>query len=308
MEKEKIEYICNKLEEKINKNNIYINEPMKKHTSFKVGGTADIFIKIHNEEELKEVLTVAKKENVPFFVMGNGSNILVKDNGIRGIVAKIEIDEIKFDKQDEYYNMKVGAGVRLMTLAQQLLKEEIEGFEFASGIPGSIGGAIMMNAGAYGGEMKDIVLETRYMDDEGNIHTIQNDDHQFEYRNSIFSKKKWVILDTTLKLKRGNKEEIKAKMEEYAAKRKEKQPLNFPSAGSTFKRVDGYITAKLIDDCGLKGYSVGDAEVSNLHAGFIINKGNATAEDILRLIEHVKEKVYEKFKIEIELEIEVVGE
>ena len=308
MEKEKVEYICNKLQEKIDKNNIYINEPMKKHTSFKVGGTADIFLKIHNEDELKEVLTVAKKVDVPFFVMGNGSNLLVKDNGIRGIVAKIELDEIKFKEHDEYYYVKVAAGVKLMSLAQKLLKKEIEGFEFASGIPGTIGGAIRMNAGAYGGEMKDIVLKTRYMDSKGNIYTIQNADHQFEYRNSIFSKKNWVILDTTFKLKKGNKEEIKAKMEEYAAKRKEKQPLNFPSAGSTFKRGDGYITAKLIDECGLKGYNIGDAEVSSMHAGFIINKGNATAEDILRLIEHVKEKVHEKFKIEIELEIQVVGE
>lgn len=308
MDKEKKEYICNKLYEMIDKNNIYINEQMKKHTSFKVGGNADIFIKIHDEKELKKVLKIIKEEKLPFFVMGNGSNLLVKDSGIRGIVLKIELNKIEIDKKEEYYNINVGAGIKLIALAQKLLKEEIEGFEFASGIPGTIGGAIRMNAGAYGGEIKDVVSETRYMDEDGNIYTLQNDEHQFEYRNSIFSKKRWVILDTTLKLKGGNREEIKSKMEEYAASRREKQPLKYPSAGSTFKRGDGYITAKLIDECGLKGYSIGDAEVSNLHAGFIINKGDATAEDILNLIEYVKEKVYEKFKIEIKLEIQVVGE
>ncbi len=308
MNKEKTNYLCQKLKKIVNAEHIYINEPMKKHTSFKVGGPADVFVKIKNEEELKEVLKIIKNESVPYFVIGNGSNLLVKDKGIRGIVLKIELDDIEIKKDNEEYIVKVGAGVKLMTLAKKLLNAEIEGFEFASGIPGTMGGAIRMNAGAYGGEIKDIVLETRYMDDEGNIHTLENDEHQFEYRNSIFSKESWIILNTTLKLKRGNKEEIKSKMDDYAANRKEKQPINFPSAGSTFKRGDGYITAKLIDECGLKGYRVGDAEVSSMHAGFVINKNNATAEDVLKLIKYIKEEVYEKFNIDINLEVQVIGE
>ena len=165
-----------------------------------------------------------------------------------------------------------------------------------------------MNAGAYGGEMKDIVVETKYMDEDGNLHTINNDEHEFEYRNSVFSKRDWIIIETTLKLVHGNKEDIKSKMDEYAISRREKQPLNYPSAGSTFKRGEGYITAKLIDECGLKGYSIGDAEVSSIHAGFVINKKDATAEDVLTLIKHIKEKVYEKFNIDINLEVQVIGE
>lgn len=241
-------------------------------------------------------------------MIGNGSNLLVKDKGIRGIVLKIEFDKIEIIKKEEDCIVRVGAGVKLGMLAQKLLKEEITGFEFASGIPGSIGGAIRMNAGAYGGEMKDIVLETTYMDETGNIHTIKEKEHEFEYRNSIFSKRSWIILESVLKLKNGNKEDIKKQMEQYAKQRKEKQPINFPSAGSTFKRGDGFITAKLIDECGLKGYHIGDAQVSELHAGFIINRKEATAEEILQLIEYVKKTVYEKFQLEIQLEIQVVGE
>lgn len=241
-------------------------------------------------------------------IIGNGSNLLVKDKGIRGVVLKVEFDKIEIIKKEEDCMVRVGAGVKLGLLAQRLLKEEITGFEFASGIPGTIGGAIRMNAGAYGGEMKDIVLETTYMDETGNIYTIKEKEHEFEYRNSIFSKRSWIILESVLKLKNGSKEDIKKQMEQYAKQRKEKQPINFPSAGSTFKRGDVFITAKLIDECGLKGYHIGDAQVSELHAGFIINRKEATAEEILQLIEYVKKTVYEKFQIEIQLEIQVVGE
>lgn len=241
-------------------------------------------------------------------IIGNGSNLLVKDKGIRGVVLKVEFDKIEIIKKEEDCMVRVGAGVKLGLLAQRLLKEEITGFEFASGIPGTIGGAIRMNAGAYGGEMKDIVLETTYMDETGNIYTIKEKEHEFEYRNSIFSKRSWIILESVLKLKNGSKEDIKKQMEQYAKQRKEKQPINFPSAGSTFKRGDGFITAKLIDECGLKGYHIGDAQVSELHAGFIINRKEATAEEILQLIEYVKKTVYEKFQVEIQLEIQVVGE
>lgn len=189
-----------------------------------------------------------------------------------------------------------------------LLKEEIEGFEFASGIPGTIGGAIRMNAGAHGKEFKDIVVETTYIDYNGNLHTISNNEHMFSYRHSRFFEDKNIIISSKIKLKYGNKQIIKAKMQEYLNYRKEKQPYSMPSAGSTFKRGDDFITAKLIDDCGLKGFSIGDAEVSSKHAGFIVNKGKATAEDVLKLVEYVKKIVYEKTSKNIELEIEVIGD
>ena len=190
----------------------------------------------------------------------------------------------------------------------KLLQEEIEGFEFASGIPGTIGGAIKMNAGAYGKEMKDIVLETTYMDRDGNIHNINNSKHNFEYRKSFFSNNDYIILETIFTLSYGIKEQIKEKMNQYMESRVEKQPIEFPSAGSTFKRGKDFITAKLIDECKLKGFRIGDAEVSKKHAGFIINLGNAKAKDVLELIEIVKNKVYEKTNKKIELEIQVIGE
>ncbi len=176
------------------------------------------------------------------------------------------------------------------------------------GIPGTIGGAVKMNAGAHGIEMKDIVLKTTYMDYNGDINTISNTEQEFTYRKSIFSKNKWIILNAQLELKHGKKEEIEEKMSEYANYRKQKQPITYPSAGSTFKRGENFITAKLIDECGLKGYSIGGAKVSDIHAGFIINTGNATAKDVLQLVEYIKEEVYKKFKKKIELEIEIVGE
>ena len=326
MDKKKIVEI---LTEEFSKDQIFIEEPMKKHTSFKIGGKADILVKIKKIEELKYIIKIAKKYNIYLTVIGNGSNILVKDRGIRGIVIKLEMNDITIQNNI----VTVGAGVKLGELAQRLLKEEITGFEFASGIPGTIGGAVKMNAGAYGSEMKDIILETKCLDLEQYEKTIErtniddieiiqekeitktpeilildNEHQKFSYRHSIFMEKRYIILETKLILKKGNKEDIKSKMEEYLASRKEKQPISMPSAGSTFKRGTDYITAKLIDECGLKGYRIGDAEVSKLHAGFIVNKGNATAEDVIRLIEYVQKTVYEKTGKKIELEIEILGE
>lgn len=308
---------------------VFIDELMKKHTSFKIGGTADIFVRVKTIKELKHVIKIAKKENIYLTIIGNGSNVLVKDNGIRGIVVKLDLDYISINNNV----VTVGAGVKLGELAQKLLKEQITGFEFAAGIPGTIGGAVRMNAGAYGGEMKDIIIETKCLDLEeyerkiekiniDDIEIIQKDEitktpeilvldnkhHEFSYRHSIFMQRKYIILETKLKLHKGNYEEIKAKMDEHMNSRKEKQPINMPSAGSTFKRGTDYITAQLIDECGLKGYSIGDAQVSEKHAGFIINKGNATAEDVINLIGHVQKIVYEKTGKHIELEIEIIGE
>ena len=287
---------------------IKIDEDMSKHTSFKIGGPADIFIKATELDDVKNTIKVVTTNNIPLYVLGNGSNILVKDKGIRGITLKIELKEFNMEHKNEDVFVKVGSGVQLGFLAHKLLNESIEGFEEFAGIPGTIGGAIRMNAGAHGKEMKDIVLETKYIDLNGNIKTITNAEHQFEYRNSLFSKEKYIILETTLKLKKGIKVNIENKMKEYTTYRKEKQPIEFPSAGSTFKRGEDFITAKLIDECGLKGYKIGGAEISNKHAGFVINTGNATADDVIKLTEYVKQKVYEKFKKKINLEIEIIGE
>ena len=240
----------------------------------------------------------------------NGSNILVKDNGIRGIVIKLDFNKVKIDKIDnKHVKVTAEAGATLGLIAQKLLKENISGFEFASGIPGTIGGAIRMNAGAYGEEFKNIVTKTKCLDEYGNIHILKNEEQRFSYRHSIFVEEKLIILETELLLNlHDGPEEINKKMTEYFQSRKAKQPLNYPSAGSTFKRGDDFITAKLIDECGLKGFSIGGAQISEVHAGFIINKGGATAKDVLKLVEYVKSKVYDKFGKKIELEIEVLGE
>lgn len=305
------------------------NEPMSKHTSFKIGGKADFFITIKNEEALKKTLAIAQKQKLPVTVIGNGSNLLVRDGGIRGIVIKIELDEIEIKKENSITIEEVeqraenkanvepkegkvvctlGAGVKNGYLAQKLLKEGIAGFEFAAAIPGTIGGAVYMNAGAYGGEMKDIVQEVTYLDNKNNFCTISNEECQFEYRKSVFEQKDVIITKVKLELAYGQKEEIKQKMDEYAKSRKEKQPIQKPSAGSTFKRGEDFITAKLIDECGLKGYHIGEAEVSNIHAGFIVNNGEATARDVISLIEYVQKTVLEKTGKQIKPEVKIIGE
>lgn len=305
MNKEEIYKYC---VDKLKLSSVKIDEPMFKHTSFKIGGNSDIFITANSVEEIKAVLKFVKENNITLTLVGNGSNLLVKDNGIRGITLKINLRDIEIEKQLDKVYVTVGGGVQLGLLAQKLLKNSIGGFEFASGIPGTIGGAIRMNAGAYGGEFKDIVVETKCLDFEGNEVVLSNEEQSFQYRRSIFFEKKLIIIESKLALHTAASSEIEAKMNEYAESRKEKQPINMPSAGSTFKRGNDFITAKLIDECGLKGFSVGGAKVSEVHAGFIVNTGNATAEDVLRLVEIVKEKVLEKFDKKIELEIEVIGE
>lgn len=324
--------VCQELTKVIPTTRIYMNEPMKKYTSFKVGGNADVLVKIKDIKELMHALNTANRYNEMVTVIGNGSNILVKDNGIRGIVIKIEFDKINIDKQKDFALVTAGAGVKLARLALELLSNGITGFEFAAGIPGTIGGAVKMNAGAYGGEMKGIVINTKCLElkkenrgarisniedieiteppesiDESNIVVLENSEQNFRYRDSVFSNKKYIILETKLKLSYGNKEEIQTKMNEYNNSRKEKQP-DLPSAGSTFKRGEDYITAKLIDECGLKGYKIGGAQVSEKHAGFIVNTGNATAQDIIELINYVKKVVHEKTGKNIELEVEILGE
>ena len=285
---------------------IIYNEPMKKHTSFKIGGNADLFVSVKTEEELKQILNYAKQKQIPVTIIGNGSNLLVSDDGVRGIVIKIDIQYFNVQNKEDEVEVIVGSGNKMMSLALQLKNQEISGFEQLSGIPGTIGGAVYMNAGAYGKEMKDIVISTKCMNMDGKVFELSNKEQQFEYRSSIFSKNKYIILETKFKLQRGKKEDIEEQMNEYLNQRKAKQPLEYPSAGSTFKRQEGIITAKLIDECGLKGHKIGGAMVSKKHAGFIVNTGNATAKDVLELIKYVKDKVFEKFNVRIEEEIRVL--
>ena len=296
------------LQEIVKRDNVLKNEPMSKHTSLKIGGIADYFIKVKSVDELKNILELTNRNKIKTTIVGNGTNLLVKDAGIRGVVIKLELNEFKIKKTANEILITVGSGMTLAALAAIALKEEISGLEFLAGIPGTIGGAIRMNAGAYGSEMKDIVVKTRYMTYDGKIKTLDLDEHEFMYRNSIFSKLNVFIIDTTIRVKKGNKEEIESKMNEYSMSRKRSQPLEYPNAGSTFKRKEGIITAKLIDECGLKGFNVGDAEVSTKHAGFIVNKGKATAKDFLELVEYIKKEIKNKTGLDIELEILVIGE
>lgn len=289
------------LEEILGRENIKYNEPMSKHTTFKVGGPADIFAVVDTKEKIEKIL----KLNKQITVIGNGSNILVKDSGIRGIVLKYTAKDYRINEN----LVTASSGITNAVLAQILLEQELSGFEFAAGIPGTLGGALVMNAGAYGSEMKDVVISAEYIDLNTNkIKNAKVEDLCLDYRKSIFSNLQCIILDATLKLEKSSKEKIQAKMQEYKEKRRESQPLQIPNAGSSFKRGDGFITAKLIDEAGLKGYSIGGAEVSNKHAGFIVNKGDATAKDIIELIEYIKATVYEKFDKKIEPEIKIIGE
>lgn len=295
------------LEKVIPKENIKYNEPMSKHTTFKTGGNVDYYINGKTGEQIRDVQRIAIKNNIPLYIIGNGSNLLVRDNGIKGIVLKVGINTLKIDeKSNDEIEVTVGAGIKVIELGIKLKQQGITGFEELSGIPGTIGGANRMNAGALGKEMKDIIISTKCIDESGNIVILSKEEQKLEYRKSIFKTNKYIILEVNLKLKKGKKEEIEEKMKYYETQRKEKQPLEYPSAGSTFKRGEGYVTAQLIDECGLKGYSIGGAQISEKHAGFIINTGNATSEDILELIKYTKKKVFEKFKIEIAEEIEII--
>lgn len=301
--KEKIE----KSKMSISKEKILYNEPMEKHTTFKIGGPAECFIKIDNLKDLQEILKFASQNQIQVTILGNGSNLLVLDEGIQGLVLQIKLENIEMNEQEEKIEVTVGAGTKMGKLAHILLQNQISGFEELSGIPGTVGGAVYMNAGAHGKEMKDIVKNVVCVDYQGNEKKFTSQEVNFQYRNSCFKEKNYIITEVTLELQKGNSEEIKEKMEQYASYRREKQPIEYPSAGSTFKRGSNFITAQLIDQAGLKGYSVGGAEVSTKHSGFVINKGGATAKDVLQLVEYVKEEVKRKFDKEIELEIEVIG-
>ncbi|MCT4507288.1 MAG: UDP-N-acetylmuramate dehydrogenase [Tepidibacter sp.] len=286
--------------------NILVDEPMKNHTSFKIGGPADFLVTPTDEKQLRDIIKYIKQENIPYFLMGNGSNLLVKDGGIRGIVVKIAKNYNKFEINENI--IKAQSGILLSTLAKHISKNCYKGFEFASGIPGTLGGAIAMNAGAYGGEMKDVVSSVKVLNKKGEIVEISNEDMEFGYRTSLVTKENLIVLEVTLSLEKGNYEDIKNILDDLTVKRTTKQPLNVPSAGSTFKRPEGYYAGKLIEDSGLKGVKLKGAQVSNKHSGFVINAGGATARDIIELIEFIKKTVYDKFKVELNEEVKIVGE
>jgi UDP-N-acetylmuramate dehydrogenase len=294
------------LTSKINPKNIFKKEMMKNHTSFKIGGPADILVMPKSTEEIKHAVETCRKNNINYFIIGNGSNLLVRDKGIRGVVIKIADNFC--DVKVEGTKVKAQAGVLLSRLSKTIMNESLEGFEFASGIPGTLGGAITMNAGAYGGEMKDIVLGCSVIDDKGNTIYLKKQELDFGYRKSIVQEKGYIILEVDMKFKKGDFEKIKSITDDLTKKRTTKQPLHLPSAGSTFKRPDGYYAGKLIEDAGLKGVRVGDAMVSDLHSGFIVNVGNATADDVFNLIKLVQKVVKDKFDVELETEVKIIGE
>lgn len=295
--------ILTKLIEIIPSLDAVIDEPMCNHTSFKIGGPADIFISPRTEEELLSSIAFLKENEIPYEVIGNGSNLLVSDAGIRGCVISLGKNFSSLSCIDD--TIYSSSGTLLSRIASTAYENSLTGFEFASGIPGSLGGAIVMNAGAYGGEMKDVVVTTKYIDTDGSIKKCTRTEHEFLYRKSRFGNGE-IILSSSLKLKKGNKNEIKETMNDLAKRRKEKQPLEYPSAGSTFKRPEGYFAAKLIDDVGLRGCTIGGAMVSDKHCGFVINKANATFDDVTRLIFHIQSVVYEKFGVSLEPEVKII--
>jgi len=296
--------ISNHLKEKLPGLKVCCDEPMRLHTSFKIGGNADVFVMPSSVGEIVSTVSLMKSCSVPVTVIGNGSNILVSDEGIEGVVVCIGKEFADVDCKENI--ITASAGALLSRIANVALENSLAGFEFASGIPGSLGGAIVMNAGAYDGEMKDVVVSTTYMTSEGELKECVGDEHLFGYRKSCF-KQGDIILSSTLQLTKGSSEDIRAKMRDLNNRRKSKQPLEYPSAGSAFKRPEGYFAAKLIDDAGLKGYRVGDAAVSEKHCGFIVNLGNATAADVRGVIAHVQQTVLRKYAVELEPEIRMLG-
>lgn len=295
-----------KLEEIVGKDKVKYNEKMSKYTTMRVGGPCDCIVFPDEISKIKEVIDFCKNENITFFVIGNGSNLLVKDEGIHGVVIKLGHRFSKIELDGEY--ILAYAGATMPALSQLAKKNSLKGLEFACGIPGTIGGGVKMNAGAYGSQISDILYEVTYMDEKEEIKTIKNKDCSFGYRKSIFTiNPNYVILSAKFKLERGNIDEIENKMKENSLARKAKQPLEYPNFGSVFKRPEGYFVGKLVDDAGLRGYKIGGAQVSTKHTGFIVNVDNATCKDVLDLIGYVQTAVYNKFNVKLTPEVIIIG-
>ncbi len=294
-----------KLTERIEKERIRTQEPMKMHTTFRVGGPADYFVMPETPEEVQQVIGLCREEKMPYYVIGNGSNLLVSDEGYRGVILQIYRTMSRIEAEGT--RIRAQAGALLSAIAAKAYENSLTGFEFAAGIPGTIGGASVMNAGAYGGEMKDVIRSVTALDQEGQIRKIDRENLKMGYRTSIIAKEGYITLEAEIELSDGNPEEIKALMDDLRTRRVTKQPLEYPSAGSTFKRPEGYFAGKLIQDTGLAGFQVGGAQVSEKHCGFVINKDNATASDINYLMKQVSEKVKEKFGVTLEPEVKRLG-
>jgi len=297
-----------KISEMLGSEKILIDEPMSRHTSFKVGGLADVVVLPSSAEEILQTVNLCKKESVPFTVIGNGSNILVSDKGIRGVVIKIgkNFSKISICEDNILYAQ---SGASLAMVASVALNNNLAGFEFASGIPGTVGGAMLMNAGAYGGEFKNVAVAGEFLKYNGEIVKIEGDDQGFGYRTSAYQSMDGIVIGAWFKLNKvSSPDGIKSLMAELNKRRKDKQPLEYGSAGSTFKRPEGMFAGKLIEDCGLKGYTVGKAAVSEKHAGFVINYGGASCEDVLSVMRHVRKTVFDRFGVMLEPEVKLVGE
>lgn len=284
--------------------NVYTNESMKKHTTFRIGGNADYFLIPENTSELQSAIKICRANNIPYFILGNGSNILVSDKGIEGAVISMEKLNTIEVYEDTIYAQ---AGAKLSKTASIAAENSLSGFETLSGIPGTVGGAVFMNAGAYGGEIKDVALEVYAIDENGNEKTFSNSECNFGYRSSVFSSGEYIITGAKFRLRTKDKDEITAQMRDYAERRRDRQPLSFPSAGSTFKRPEGYFAGKLIQDSGLRGFAIGGAAVSEKHCGFVVNTGNATCSDVVNLIDYIKKCVYEKFGVMLHEEVRIIG-
>ncbi|MDY5807550.1 MAG: UDP-N-acetylmuramate dehydrogenase [Lachnospira sp.] len=287
------------------KDNVRINEPMKNHTTFKIGGPAQYYVTPESVTQIQEVVSLCRDMNIPLHVIGNGSNILVGDDGVDGVVLALFNTFSDYEIKDNVITAQ--AGMSLIKLAVIALREGLTGLEFASGIPGSVGGAVYMNAGAYDGQMKDVVTSVTVLDEAGNIRILGRDELDMGYRTSAVAKHNMIVLQVIIELKAGNKEQIKDRMNQLSELRKQKQPLEYPSAGSTFKRPEGFFAGKLIADAGLKGYSIGGAAVSEKHAGFVVNMGGATAKDVVELTDYIKKRIIEQFGVTLELEIKKIG-
>lgn len=281
------------------------NEPMKNHTSFKVGGPCELFVRPKDEKSLIEILKIIRKNNYNFYILGNATNVIVKDQGYKGIIISIKnrLKDVKVDG----LKITAGAGLSLKELSQTAYENSLSGLEFANGIPGTVGGAMTMNAGAYDGEMKNVVESVRFIDNLGNIREYSNEEMDFSYRHSKGGDENLIVLSATFVLEKGDKEKIREKFQEFDRRRREKQPLDLPSAGSTFKRPEGYFAGKLIDDSGLRGFRHNGAGVSQKHCGFVVNYDNASASDVLETIEIVQKVVYDKFSVKLEREVKIIG-
>ncbi|MCI8939123.1 MAG: UDP-N-acetylmuramate dehydrogenase [Dorea sp.] len=295
-----------KLTAVLSEERVRLLEPMKKHTTFRIGGEADYFVMPRTKEEVKQAVAVCREEQAPYSIVGNGSNLLVSDAGYRGVV--IQIFKEMSRAEAEGTRIRAQAGASLAKIAGIALEAGLCGFEFAAGIPGTLGGACVMNAGAYGGEMKDVLVNVTVLDEEGRIITIDKENLELGYRTSVIAKKGYVVLEAELELQEGNREEIRALMDELKDKRTSKQPLEYPSAGSTFKRPEGYFAGKLIQDAGLRGFRVGDAMVSEKHCGFVINAGEASAAEVDSLMKQVSERVQAQFGVTLEPEVKRLGD